>query len=290
MFSSFIKEKIKVSGTDINLVRGGEGPPLLLLHGYPQSHVMWHKVASKLAKQFTLVISDLRGYGDSGKPPSDDDHFNYSKRATARDQVEVMSKLGHDHFMVAGHDRGARVGHRMAIDYSDKVNKLCVLDIVPTYRVFADANKQLATMYWHWFFLIQKAPLPETLIGNNVEFYLRTQFRSWGNSSDYVTEEAFTEYYRCLQNAETIRATCEDYRAGASIDLEHDKADMDQKLSCPLLVLWGELGAMHKLYDVTETWRERAADVNGWPVKCGHFIPEEAPEATINAFSEFFGE
>jgi haloacetate dehalogenase len=145
-------------------------------------------------------------------------------------------------------------------------------------------------MYWHWFFLIQKAPLPETLIGNNVEFYLRTQFRSWGNSSDYVTEEAFTEYYRCLQNSETIRATCEDYRAGASIDLEHDKADMDQKLSCPLLVLWGELGAMHKLYDVTETWRERAADVNGWPVKCGHFIPEEAPEATINAFSEFFGE
>jgi len=290
MFSSFIKEKIKVSGTDINLVRGGEGPPLLLLHGYPQSHVMWHKVAPKLAKQFTLVISDLRGYGDSGKPPSDDDHFNYSKRATARDQVEVMSKLGHDHFMVAGHDRGGRVGHRMAIDYSDKVNKLCVLDIVPTYRVFADANKQLATMYWHWFFLIQKAPLPETLIGNNVEFYLRTQFRSWGNSSDYVTEEAFTEYYRCLQNAETIRATCEDYRAGASIDLEHDKADMDQKLSCPLLVLWGELGAMHKLYDVTETWRERAADVNGWPVKCGHFIPEEAPEATINAFSEFFGE
>lgn len=290
MFSSFIKEKIKVSGTDINLVRGGEGPPLLLLHGYPQSHVMWHKVAPKLAKQFTLVISDLRGYGDSGKPPSDDDHFNYSKRATARDQVEVMSKLGHDHFMVAGHDRGARVGHRMAIDYSDKVNKLCVLDIVPTYRVFADANKQLATMYWHWFFLIQKAPLPETLIGNNVEFYLRTQFRSWGNSSDYVTEEAFTEYYRCLQNAETIRATCEDYRAGASIDLEHDKADMDQKLSCPLLVLWGELGAMHKLYDVTETWRERAVDVNGWPVKCGHFIPEEAPEATINAFSEFFGE
>ena len=290
MFSSFIKEKIKVSGTDINLVRGGEGPPLLLLHGYPQSHVMWHKVAPKLAKQFTLVISDLRGYGDSGKPPSDDDHFNYSKRATARDQVEVMSKLGHDHFMVAGHDRGARVGHRMAIDYSDKVNKLCVLDIVPTYRVFADANKQLATMYWHWFFLIQKAPLPETLIGNNVEFYLRTQFRSWGNSSDYVTEEAFTEYYRCLQNAETIRATCEDYRAGASIDLAHDKADMDQKLSCPLLVLWGELGAMHKLYDVTETWRERAADVNGWPVKCGHFIPEEAPEATINAFSEFFGE
>ncbi|MFP6756339.1 MAG: alpha/beta hydrolase [Alphaproteobacteria bacterium] len=279
MFSSFIKEKIKVSGTDISLVRGGEGPPLLLLHGYPQSHVMWHKVAPKLAKQFTLVISDLRGYGDSGKPPSDDDHFNYSKRATARDQVEVMSKLGHDHFMVAGHDRGARVGHRMAIDYSDKVNKLCVLDIVPTYRVFADANKQLATMYWHWFFLIQKAPLPETLIGNNVEFYLRTQFRSWGNSSDYVTEEAFTEYYRCLQNAETIRATCEDYRAGASIDLEHDKADMDQKLSCPLLVLWGELGAMHKLYDVTETWRERATDVNGWPVKCGHFIPEEAPRS-----------
>ena len=290
MFSSFIKEKIEVSGTDINLVRGGEGPPLLLLHGYPQSHVMWHKVAPKLATQFTLVISDLRGYGDSGKPSSDEDHFNYSKRVTARDQVEVMLKLGYHRFMVAGHDRGARVGHRMAIDYRDNVKKLCVLDIVPTYRVFADANKQLATMYWHWFFLIQKTPLPETLIGNNVEFYLRTQFRSWGDSSDYVTDEAFTEYYRCLQNSETIRATCEDYRAAASIDLEHDKADMNQKLSCPLLVLWGELGAMHKLYNVIETWRERAIDVNGWPVRCGHFIPEEAPEATIDAFSEFFAE
>ena len=290
MFSSFIKEKIEVSGTDINLVRGGEGPPLLLLHGYPQSHVMWHKVAPKLATQFTLVISDLRGYGDSGKPSSDDDHFNYSKRVTARDQVEVMLKLGYHRFMVAGHDRGARVGHRMAIDYRDNVKKLCVLDIVPTYRVFADANKQLATMYWHWFFLIQKTPLPETLIGNNVEFYLRTQFRSWGDSSDYVTDEAFAEYYRCLQNSETIRATCEDYRAAASIDLEHDKADMNQKLSCPLLVLWGELGAMHKLYNVIETWRERAVDVSGWPVRCGHFIPEEAPEATIDAFSEFFAE
>ncbi len=290
MFSGFIKEKIAVSETHINLVRGGEGPPLLLLHGYPQSHVMWHKVADKLAKQFSLVIPDLRGYGDSGKPPSDENHFNYSKRASARDQVEMMAELGHDRFMIAGHDRGGRVAHRMAIDYGDKVQKLCVLDIVPTYRVFADTEKELATKYWHWFFLIQKSPLPETLIGNNVEFYLRTMFGSWGNNNGFVTEQAFAEYLRCLESPETIHTTCEDYRAGASIDLDHDKADINQKISCPLLALWGEFGAMHTMYNVLETWRERAVDVNGWPVKCGHFIPEEAPDAIVETFSKFFGE
>ncbi len=289
MFEGFIKEKIDVTDTKINLVRGGEGPPLLLLHGYPESHVMWHKVASELAQKFTLVIPDLRGYGDSGKPPSDDDHFNYSKRATARDQVEVMSKLGHDAFMVAGHDRGARVGHRMALDYPEKIKQLSVLDIVPTYRIFLDVDKRIASMYWHWFFLIQKAPLPETLIGNNVEFYLRTQFGSWGNSSDAVTEEAFAEYYRCLQDSDTIRATCEDYRAGASIDLTHDESDMGRKISCPLLALWGKAGAMHKIYNVLETWRERAVDVTGRPISCGHFIPEESPAEIVSAFSDFFG-
>ena len=290
MFRGFIKEKIKVSETEINLVRGGKGPPLLLLHGYPQSHVMWHKVAEQLAMQFTVIISDLRGYGDSGKPSSDEEHFNYSKRASARDQVEMMSKLGHAHFMVGGHDRGARVAHRMAIDYGENVRKLCVLDIVPTYRVFLDTNKELATKYWHWFFLIQKAPLPETLIENNVEFYLRSMFGSWGKNNEFVTEQAFAEYLRCLENPETIHATCEDYRAGASIDLTHDKADINQKIACPLLALWGEFGAMHKMYNVVETWRERAVNVNGWPVKCGHFIPEEAPNATIETFSKFFGE
>ena len=187
MFSGFHKEKIKVTGTEINLVRGGEGPPLLLLHGYPQSHIMWHKVAPSLSEKFNLIIPDLRGYGDSGTPDIDEEHYNYSKRATALDQVELMTKLGHDQFMVAGHDRGARVAHRMALDYTNRIIKLCALDIVPTHRIFADTDKRLATMYWHWFFLIQKSPIPETLIGNNVEFYLRTQFGAWGERSDFVT-------------------------------------------------------------------------------------------------------
>ena len=290
MFSGFHKEKIKVTGTEINLVRGGEGPPLLLLHGYPQSHIMWHKVAPSLSEKFNLIIPDLRGYGDSGTPDIDEEHYNYSKRATALDQVELMTKLGHDQFMVAGHDRGARVAHRMALDYTNRIIKLCALDIVPTHRIFADADKRLATMYWHWFFLIQKSPIPETLIGNNVEFYLRTQFGAWGERSDFVTEEAFAEYLRCFKNARVLQATCEDYRAGASIDLVHDESDLDQKVACPMLVLWGAYGAMHKIYDVVEIWRERAADVRGWAVDSGHFIPEEAPSTISEAFIEFFGE
>jgi len=288
MYAGFQKKRINVTKTYINMVTGGDGPPLLLLHGYPQTHVMWHKVASDLAKQFTLVIPDLRGYGDSGTPEVDGEHFNYSKRANALDQVELMTSLGYERFMVAGHDRGARVAHRMALDHTDKIEKLCVLDIIPTHRVFADSDKRLATMYWHWFFLIQKHPLPETLIGNNVEFYLRSQFGAWGNGDDFITDEAFSEYFRCFKNSRVIEATCEDYRAGASIDLTHDEVDMDRKIECPLLVLWGASGAMHKLYDVVDVWRDRAKDVSGWAVDSGHFIPEEAPDTILEAFASFF--
>ena len=288
MFKGFSGQKLAVSETEINLVSGGNGPPLLLLHGYPQSHVMWHKVAPSLAKNFTLVIPDLRGYGDSGIPQPDDQHYNYSKRATARDQAEVMDALGYSQFMVCGHDRGGRVAHRMTLDYPEKILKLCVLDIVPTYRIFEDADKDLATKYWHWFFLIQRHPVPETMIGNSLEFYLRTQFGSWGHGADTITEEAFGEYLRCFKRPDVLYATCEDYRAGASIDLEHDKVDLATKISCPLLALWGALGAMHNRYDVIAAWKERALNVQGKAINSGHFIPEEAPEDIIEQLSEFF--
>ena len=288
MFEGFTRQRLTVSDTEINLVTAGDGPPLLLLHGYPQSHIMWHKVASRLAKKFTLVIPDLRGYGDSGIPESDDDHYNYSKRATAKDQVEVMELLGHTQFMVCGHDRGGRVAHRMTLDYPKKILKICVLDIVPTYRIFADADKDLATKYWHWFFLIQKSPVPETLISNSLEFYLRTQFGAWGHAEGAITEEAFSEYLRCFKNENVVHATCEDYRAGASIDLEHDRVDLDVKISCPMLALWGALGAMHKRYDVVNVWKERASRVGGRAIESGHFIPEEAPDDIVDSFLEFF--
>lgn len=290
MFEGFTRQKIKVSETEINLVTAGNGPPLLLLHGYPQSHIMWHKVAPRLAENFTLVIPDLRGYGDSGIPDSNDDHYSFSKRATAKDQVEVMESLGHNQFMVCGHDRGGRVAHRMTLDHPDKVLKICVLDIVPTYRIFMDADKDLATKYWHWFFLIQPTPVPETLITNSLEFYLRTQFGAWGHGEGTITEEAFAEYLRCFENPDVVHATCEDYRAGASIDLEHDKADIKTKITCPVLALWGARGAMHKRYEVVSIWKERASHVDGRAINSGHFIPEEAPEDLINALFPFFND
>jgi haloacetate dehalogenase len=199
-----------------------------------------------------------------------------------------MAALGFDRFMVAGHDRGGRVAHRLALDHPDQVSKLCVLDIVPTRRVFADAGKALATVYYHWFFLIQPAPFPETMIANSVEYYLRWKLGRWGVNPGAITEPAMAEYLRCFRKPETIHASCEDYRAAASIDLDHDQADIDRKVTCPLLALWGEKGAMQRLYDVVETWRERATDVRGKALPCGHFLPEEAPEETLAALTEFF--
>jgi len=288
MFEGFSKHKVAVSDTEINLVTAGKGPPLLLLHGYPQNHVMWHKVAPHLATMFTLVIPDLRGYGDSGIPKPGEDHYTYSKRAMGKDQVEVMDSFGYSQFMICGHDRGGRVAHRMTLDYPDKVLKLCVLDIVPTYRVFKDTDKELATNYWHWFFLIQRYPVPERIISNSLEFYLETLFSAWGRNKDTITKDAFAEYLRCLKNPDVLHATCEDYRAGASIDLQHDDEDLNTKITCPVLVLWGQFGAMHDKYDVVDAWKERAIDVQGWPIRSGHFIPEEAPQPIINSLSKFF--
>jgi len=285
MFEGFERVTIETIGAAINVVKGGKGSPVLLLHGYPQTHVMWHKIAPRLAQDFCVVAPDLRGYGDSSKPPDGENHLGYSKRATAHDQVEVMERLGFTHFAVVGHDRGARVAHRLTRDHPDRVTKLAVLDILPTHTVYQQVNKALATAYYHWFFLIQPAPFPETLIGNNAEFYLTAMLGRLKPQA--ITSEAFAEYLRCFRDPATIHATCEDYRAAATIDLSHDEADLDHKIAGPVLALWGEKGFLHKRYDVLAIWRERAVDVRGKAVPCGHFLPEEAPEETLAELRTF---
>lgn len=288
MFKGFTTTAIETRGTVIHTLHGGSGLPLLLLHGYPQTHVMWHKIVSRLSKCFTVVATDLRGYGDSGKPPSGSDHCAYSKRATAQDQVEVMEALGFGSFLVAGHDRGGRVAHRMALDHPDKVEKLALLDIVPTHKIFSTVNKEVATGYYHWFFLIQDNNLPETLIGHDPAYYLSAKLAHWSGSMDGFTEEALAEYVRCFSDPAVIHASCEDYRAAASIDLEHDEADMHRKVSCPVMALWGEKGLMERNYDVLATWRERASDVVGFKLPCGHFLAEELPDETFAYLEGFF--
>lgn len=280
MFAGFETNTVKTSGAAILLTTGGSGPPVLLMHGYPQTHAMWHKVAPGLARKFTIVATDLRGYGDSAKPPGGNDHAGYSKRAMAADQVEVMAALGFKRFAVVGHDRGGRVGHRMALDHPDCVERLAVLDIVPTWKIFAETDKQIATDYYHWFFLIQDHDFPERLIGADPEYYLRAKMGKFSTSADVFTPEAMAEYLRCFSDPATIHASCEDYRAAAGIDLDHDEADMSRKLECPLLALWGAKGAMEKNYNVLAAWRERAQDVAGKALPCGHYLPEEAPEET----------
>ena len=288
MFEGFESKNIPTGETTIHAVVGGSGPPLLLLHGYPQTHVMWHEVAPGLAERFTVVASDLRGYGDSGKPASDARHLVYSKRATARDQIELMESLGFRRFLVAGHDRGGRVGHRMALDHPDRVEKLAVLDIVPTHKVFSTVDKEIATGYYHWFFLIQGNGLPETLIGHDPGYYLQAKLRQWAGDANAFDRRAMQEYIRCFSDPACIHASCEDYRAAASVDLTHDEADMDRKLQCPLLVLWGEKGLMERHYDVRATWRERASDVRGRKLACGHFLAEEKPKETMTELLSFF--
>lgn len=287
MFEGFERLSVKTTGATINLVKAGEGSPVLLLHGYPQTHVMWHKVAPRLAHEFTVVLPDLRGYGDSSKPADGDNHFGYSKRATAQDQVEVMEQLGFTQFAVVGHDRGARVAYRLTLDHSGRVTKLAVLDIVPTYHVYHNVSKTLATAYYHWFFLIQPAPFPETLIGGNPEFYLNSLLGMGRLKPRAITPEAFAEYLRCFRDPATIHATCEDYRAAATIDLTHDEADLGRKIACPVLALWGGKGFLQKNYDVRAVWRERAVNVTGKALPCGHFLAEEAPEETLTELRSF---
>lgn len=277
-FPGFSRRRIQTSGAVINTVSGGSGAPVLLLHGYPQTHVMWHAVAPRLAERFTIVMTDLRGYGDSSKPPDGENHANYSKRAMALDQVEVMRTLGFDRFAVVGHDRGGRVAWRLAVEHPDAVTRAAVLDIVPL--PYDRVTKVFGTQYYHWFFLIQPAPLPETLIGNSVDVYLRSRFQRPTGGTSAIAPEAFAEYSRCFSDSATIHATCEDYRAGATIDLEHAKQDGEKKVTCPLLVLWGEGGTVGRLEPVMDIWREKATDVRGKALPGGHFLAEELPGET----------
>jgi haloacetate dehalogenase len=265
----------------------------LMLHGIPETHVLWRKVAPVMAQNFTLVMADLRGYGDSSKPPGGADHFGYSKRAMAQDQVEVMEHLGFRKFALVGHDRGGRVAHRLALDHPDRLTKLVILDIVPTYKCYQNVNQEFATIFFHWFMLVQPPPLPETLLGNSAELFLKTMlFRLGGEEPrpgipEWVGQAAYSDYLRCFREPAAIRALCEDYRAAASIDLAHDAADLNKKIQCPLLLLWSEKGPFHRMYDVLQTWRDRSNQASGKALPTGHFLPEQVPKELIGEIQLF---
>jgi haloacetate dehalogenase len=283
MFEDFRRTSIETDEAVIHVRYGGSGPPVLLLHGHPQTHVMWHRVAPVLAERFTVVCADLRGYGDSSKPPTDPDHRTYSKRAMARDQIEVMTALGFERFAVVGHDRGGRCAYRMALDHPERVTRLAVLDIIPTGEAFRRADMAFGLGYWHWFFLAQPHPLPERLIGADPDAFY---FRSDRSQFDPA---AMSEYRRCFSDPATIHAMCEDYRAGASTDTALDLADraVGRRITCPVLVLWSARGYLPKWYDVPQVWREWAEDVEGRGLDCGHYLPEEAPDQTLAALEPF---
>lgn len=283
LFPGFKAAKIETSGAVINVVSAGQGPPLLLLHGAPQSLATWYKIAPQLAKDYTVVAADLRGYGDSSKPPDGENHAGHSKRAMAQDGVEVMRHFGFDKFAIVGHDRGGRVAHRMALDHADKLTKVAVIDIVPTYTLYHNVTREFATAYYHWFFFIQPAPFPETLLNNSIDFYMGAGNRPIGSPDN----AAHAEYVRCFKNPATVHAMCEDYRASASIDLQHDEADLNRKIECPFLTLWGARGAMGRMYDVLAAWRERAANVSGKGLPGGHSLQEEKPEETLAELQAF---
>lgn len=281
-------QTINVGDVNLNCATGGEGPALLLLHGFPQNHLMWHEIAPKLAERFTVICPDMRGYGDSDKPAGLADHSTYSKRTMANDIINLMDALGHDTFYIAAHDRGARVTHRLCLDHQDRVKKAAILDIVPTHQIYKTIHQGIASDYYHWFFLIQPAPLPERLIGNDPIFYMNWTLGGWGSSdTDFFNAQALKEYQRCFDNPAAIHSMCEDYRAAATIDLIHDEADIDKNITCPLLVLWGKNGVMEKHYDVFESWQARADDVTGQAIDGGHFLVEENHTDTLAALSNF---
>jgi haloacetate dehalogenase len=290
-FPGFRRETVAVEGVDIHAVVGPkrDGPALLLLHGYPQTHVIWHRVAALLAPRFNIVASDLRGYGDSGKPATTADHAPYSKRVMARDQVGLMRSLGHERFLVCGHDRGGRVAHRLAADHPGSVAKLAVLDIAPTLAMYEQTTEAFARAYWHWFFLIRPAHLPERMIESDPEHYLRAKMGEGAAGLKPFSAEAWAEYVRCFTPG-AIHASCEDYRAAAAIDLEHDRADRDagRRLACPLLALWGEHGVVEKCFKPLDEWRRVADDVRGRSLPAGHYLPEEVPELVAQELEKFF--
>lgn len=288
----FVRLRIATSGAAINVAHAGEGPPVLLLHGHPQTHLTWHQVAPALvAAGHLVVLADLRGYGDSAKPPGGPRHEAYSKRAMATDMVEVMAALGHARFAVIGHDRGGRVAHRMALDHPAAVERLALFDIAPTLTMYRQTDMIFATRYFWWFLLIQPAPLPERLIGGDPEFFLRTHVEKQSKTPGSPGPALIAEYLRCYADPATIHAICEDYRAAAGIDLEHDAADeaAGRKIGAPLLALWGAKSVVGELYDVLATWREKAHDVSGHALDCGHTLQEERPDEVIAALLAFLG-
>ena len=287
MFEEFTARHIRTEGAELFVRYAGSGKPVVLLHGFPQTSAMWHQVAPKLAEDFFVVCPDLRGYGQSSKPKTDSAHAPYAKRAMAQDIVEVMADLGFTRFAVAGHDRGARVAHRLALDHIDRVEKVCIMDIVPTLHMFDHVDQAFATGYYHWFFLIQGRGLPERMIGADPEYYLKMKLGQWSAPDAKFDPTAVDEYVRCFSNPETIHASCEDYRAAASIDLEHDRQDRGRRVTAPLLALWGDRGFVHRTYNVLDVWREYATDVDGRALPSGHFLPEEDPEGVIAALNQF---
>ncbi|WP_061122437.1 alpha/beta fold hydrolase [Caballeronia catudaia] len=289
-FGDYEPFRVDAAGVDIVGMKGGDGPPLLLMHGHPQTHEIWHKCAGELAKHFTVIATDLRGYGASGKPASDAHHTPYSKRAMAADQVAVMRHFGFERFLVCAHDRGARVAHRMAMDFPNAVDRLMLLDIAPTLAMYEATDREFATAYFHWFFLIQPTPLPELLIGGNPAAYIDRVMGNRHAGLAPFAPHALQAYRDALASPGAIFAMCEDYRASASIDLEHDRADLERglKVASPLRVLWGREGVIERCFDALEQWRRVARDVSGRALPCGHYIPEEQPEMLLAEMLAFF--
>jgi haloacetate dehalogenase len=291
LFPDFETRDLRTSGVTIHCLRKGSGPPLLLLHGYPQTHVIWHKIANRLSQKYTVILTDLRGYGDSSKPEGGPRHENYSFRAMAQDQVDVMKQLGYDTFFLGAHDRGARVAHRMCLDHPDAVRKVCLMDIAPTLTMYSETNQEFATKYVWWFFLIQKEPLPEHMIGADSLFFLNTHFEIQNRTPGALTDEALDEYRRCFCRPDAIHSTCEDWRAAADIDLEMDEADKKagRKIKAPLLVLWASKGVIGELWNVLDVWRHHAdGPVQGKPLDSGHYLAEEQPDEVLGEMLQFF--
>jgi haloacetate dehalogenase len=289
MFAGFQLTTIDTGEAAIRVRHGGSGPPLLLLHGIPQTHLMWHKIAPALARDFTVVATDLRGYGDSGKPPSTPDHAPYAMRALARDQAAVMNRLGFERFCVAGHDRGGRCAYRLALDHPERVRKLAVLDIVPTGEAFRRADAAFALGFWVWSFLAAPVGLPERLIGADPQLLLDHMLDSWSATPNAFPAAVRAEYLRAFRDPATLHAICEEYRAAATLDYQHDEADRGRRrIGCPVLALWSGRGALAAWYDPLAIWREWADDVRGHALDCGHFLPEEAPDETYTALRDFF--
>ena len=289
MFEHFTQGRMAVSGTEIAYRIAGQGEPLLLLHGHPQTQAIWHDVAPHLTSQFTVVLADLRGYGDSGKPEPDAEHLRYSKREMAKDQLELMAALGFSQFSVIAHDRGARVAHRLALDHPQAVKRMVLMDIAPTLAMYQQTSEAFARAYWHWFFLIRPAPLPETLILADPDLYLRSVMGSRSAGMQPFTDEAYADYLRCLQLDGTARGICEDYRASAAIDLQHDQIDRNasRKVRCPLLILWGVKGTVGTCFAPLEEWAKVAEDVQGEALPCGHYLAEEQPQLLLEKVLPF---